>query len=374
MLLLTLREEVVCAIILLYLIFYYLFNKIKDKEMLFLKLASISLMHVLLDIITVITVNNRDVVPDFVNHVLHILFYVTGIGFGICFYNYIINFSAFYKHARLLRGLGYGMLGLFLVMQFFLPVEYLQGNQTAYSYGPLVILGYATFLVLCTICLILLLASRKSLERRIRWALIPILIIMYIGIIAQALVPELLLTGADVTLICIGAFVALDNPERDFVKQALWDFPTGLKNRNCFSRDLPRYASFKRKKRDTVIGFIVADLNNLKIVNDTYGHQEGDRFIAAAAAILRKNLTSAENVYRIGGDEFIAVYLSPNDKVISAEMEKVVYMCSQVQNFSVPLQIAMGYASGSISDNLEEIIKLADKQMYTNKKNFKITE
>ncbi len=371
MILLTLREEIVCAVILLYLIFYYLFNKIKDKEMLFLKLASISLMHVLLDIITVITVNNRDVVPDSVNHVLHILFYVTGIGFGICFYNYIIDFSAFYKHARLLKKLGYGMLSFFLIMQFFLPVEYLQGNQTAYSFGPLVILGYATFLIICTVCLILLIASRKSLERRIRWALIPILIIMYIGIIAQAIVPELLLTGADVTLICIGAFVALDNPERDFVKQALWDFPTGLKNRNCFIRDLPRYASFKRKKRDTVIGFIVADLNYLKTVNDTYGHQEGDRFIAAAAAILRENLVSAENVYRVGGDEFIAVYLSPNEEVIVAEMEKVTRLCSEVQGFSVPLQIAMGYASGNISDDSNEIIKLADQRMYAHKKNFK---
>lgn len=88
--LLILREEIVSAIILLFLIFYYIVNKVKDKEMLFLKLSGLALCHVIFDIITVITVNNREVVSEPVNRFFHICFYVTGILFAMWFYNYVV--------------------------------------------------------------------------------------------------------------------------------------------------------------------------------------------------------------------------------------------------------------------------------------------
>ena len=77
--LLILREELLCVMILVFLMLYYIFNKVKDKEMLFLRLSSVSLLHVLLDIITVMTVNHLDTVPELVNRFLHILFYLSGI-------------------------------------------------------------------------------------------------------------------------------------------------------------------------------------------------------------------------------------------------------------------------------------------------------
>ena len=195
--LLILREELICIIILIFLIFYYVINKVKDKEMLFLKLSCVALAHVVFDIITVITVNNRAFVPDIVNRALHICFYLTGILFAIWFYNYIVHLAARYKYMQIYQQAGYALLLLFTLLLLFLPMEYERGHGTDYSYGPLAIVGYAIFLLYCTACIGMLLFSRKRLKQRIRRALIPMLLVMYVAVILQAIVPELLMTGGD---------------------------------------------------------------------------------------------------------------------------------------------------------------------------------
>ena len=366
--LLILREEIICAIILIFLIFYYLINKVKDKDMLFLKISLLALVHIFFDAITVITVNNRDAVSDTINRLLHIGFYITGLLFSIWFYNYIIQLTVRYKYVRKMKNIGYVIFILFVVSLLFLPMEYVEGNGTNYSYGPLAILGYALFLLYCTTCVIMLFIGRKKLDKRVRRSLTPMLLAMYIAVIMQAIIPELLMTGGNVTLICIALFVALDNPDKDFMKQALWDFSTGLNNRNCYNRDIAKYVDqAEGKKRSKKIGFVVCDMNYLKTINDQYGHAEGDKLLAAAAETLRTHLKSAENVYRLGGDEFVAVYLSPEDSVVATEIENVQTACASVNISIIPLSIAMGYASGQISENIDSIFKQADQNMYEHK-------
>ncbi|MBQ4565975.1 MAG: GGDEF domain-containing protein [Oscillospiraceae bacterium] len=366
--LLILREELICVIILVFLIFYYVVNKVKDKEMLFLKISCSALINIIFDILTVITVNNRDTVPDPINRALHICFYITGLLFAMLFYHYIIQLTVRYKYVHTLKNVGYGIFVAFAFLLLFLPMEYETGKGTDYSYGPLAFLGYALFLLYCTACLVMLLAARKRLDQRIRRALIPMLVAMYVAVILQAMIPELLMTGGIATIICIALFVALDNPDKDYMKQALWDLPTGLNNRNCYNRDLARYTEQGGwKKGPRQIGFVVADLNYLKTVNDQHGHAEGDKLIAAAAGVLRTHLKSAEKVYRLGGDEFVAIYLSLDDRTPVAEMEKVLEACAAADIGPVPLSIAMGYASGPVDGDIDSIFQQADQRMYEHK-------
>lgn len=366
--LLILREEIVSAIILLFLIFYYIVNKVKDKEMLFLKLSGLALCHVIFDIITVITVNNREVVSEPVNRFFHICFYVTGILFAMWFYNYVVQLTVRYKYVRRIKTAGYVIFVLFVLLLLLLPMEYEKGVGTDYSYGPLAFIGYGLFLLYCSACVVMMIISWKTLEQRVRRALAPTLMFMYLGIILQAIIPELLMTGGNATLICIGLFVTLDNPDKDFMKQALWDFSTGLYNRNCYNRDLIRYAErYGEEKSKHRIGIIVADLNGLKNANDQYGHAEGDKLITAAANVLRTHLKSAEKVYRLGGDEFAALYLSPVDSKMAAEIENVQKACATVTDCAVSLSIAMGYASGRMDEDLDSIFQQADQRMYAHK-------
>lgn len=366
--LLILREEVLCAIILLFLQVYYAVNKVQSSNALFPKIAIIAFLHVLLDGITVITVNNMDVVPDIVNRLLHIAFYITGVLFGKMLYNHVLNLCGFYRFIARLKNAGYVLLIAFSALLFFLPMEYVDGTYTNYSYGPLAIIGYALFLFYCGASLILLLCSYQKLDRRTRVVMIPILSTLVIAVIAQAICTELLITGASVTLVTLGLFVSLDNPDRGYMEQALWDYATGLKNRNSCERELKQaFVLALSRKKATRAGFLVADINDLKLINDTCGHQEGDRLISTAADILRTHLKTAENIYRMGGDEFLAVYYSPDDIVVAAEIKNVVQACRDTNQFTVPLSMAIGYTSGVMDGGTDALVKAADQAMYKNK-------
>lgn len=108
-------------------------------------------------------------------------------------------------------------------------------------------------------------------------------------------------------------------------------------------------------------------MNYLKIVNDQYGHAEGDKLITAASHVLRTHLKSAEKIYRLGGDEFVAIYLSRDDSTMIAEIENVQNACTAVTDRAVPLSIAMGYASGRMDEAIDSIFQQADQRMYEHK-------
>lgn len=368
---LILREEIICAVIMLFLTFYYAINKVKDKEMLFLKLCFFGLLHILFDIITVITVNHRDTVPDPVNRIMHIGFYIFSVLFIITFFHYILRLSSLYKYAQTIKKISYIPFYLFILIMLFLPMEYIDGNGTSYSYGPLAFIGYGLFMLYCAASLFLLLYSRRELDRKTQLSLVPMIFAMCAAIIAQALIPELLLTSAGITFVCLGIFVALDNPDKDMQHQALWDYATGLKNKNCYTRDLEAYTHQFRKKVIPSIAFVIADMNHLKLVNDTYGHAEGDALIAAAADVLNKSLHSSQAIYRIGGDEFTAVYFSPNESILQAEIEKVHACCKQYTSSPVPLSIALGYAISADGEELSCVFERADRDMYEKKQAMK---
>lgn len=365
--LLILREELVCAIILSFLLFYYTTNKIKEKGLYFLKLISAALAHVLFDAITIITVNYRHVVPDSLNRAAHILFYAFGILFGYGLYRYTLSICAIHKRPRFVEWVSTAPLPIFFLLLLVLPMEYVEGRGTDYSYGPLAFAGYALFLAYCLVCVTLLIIFRKRVEPRAKWAILPMFVALCSAVIAQALIPELLMTSASVTFASVGMFVALDNPDKKYKEQALWDFLTGLKNRNSFDKDMEMYANRYGSGNRRRIGFLMADLNGLKQANDSYGHVEGDRLLSAAAEVLSGNLKLAEHIYRIGGDEFVAVYLSPDDDAVAAEIEQVRAGCKAVTDQVLPLEIAMGYVSGVANGAPEEILREADRLMYENK-------
>jgi len=365
--LLILREEILCLVILCFLISYYILHKMPDRNSPFLRLSIYGLIHVVFDIITVITVNHRDVVPDSLNRLLHILFYSSGILFILSLFHYILRIALPEKKARPLHYIGQIPFLIFLLILLFLPMEYVDTPAVSFSSGPLAYLGYTLFLLYSVSCLALILIFQKNLDNRVKNSFAPMTVVLTITVLVHAFIPHLLMTGGAATLVCLGLFVSLDNPDKGFQEQALWDFLTGLKNRNSFDRDLELYLNHRKRNKNSRIGFVVADMNYLKELNDRYGHIEGDRMLIAAAKVLQENLKTALTVYRMGGDEFTAVYLDPNDNVIAAEMARTKAACQMVNASPVPLTFAIGYSSGLLSEGVEDILQRADRQMYADK-------
>lgn len=366
MTMLILREEIVCMIVIIFIICYTAVYKIKDGDNSFMQVLLAALGHVIFDAITVVTVNNQEVVPAFVNKFLHLMYYFFSILFIMEFYKYIVRLTAPHNRQKVLINLRYIPFVAFLCLFFVLPIEYVDGRGTSYSYGPLVFAGYGMFVVYCIVCLALVLRYRTMLEVKIRYTLFPMLVVMLAVVMTQAFIPELLMTGAGVTFVCLGLFASFNNPAQQYREQALWDAATGIKNKNGYQKQLEIIE--KRYARKTVrIGFVVADMNGLKVINDNYGHIEGDKLIRAAASVLMNNLSSAHDIYRVGGDEFVAIYFYPDNEVVEKEILSVMMACEAYKDSPITLSIAMGYASGMYSEEYMNIYNEADEMMYRNK-------
>lgn len=370
MALLIVREEVVCMVVFIFLISYKHFYHDKKVEDDFMKIALLALAHVVFDMITVITVNKIDDVPPMINKVLHMIYYYFSLLFIMEFYNYVVKLTVAHSLVKKMRYIGYIPLSVFMILSYILPVEYVEGNGTNYSYGPLVFSGYGMFAVYCSVCLVLAISKRNTLDFRVRLAILPTTVMMVILVTIQAINPELLMTGAGVTIVCIGLFVTINNPVEAYIAQAYWDEASGVRNKNGFRKQL-EHMNQKYANKQVRVGFIVGDMNGLKVINDRYGHEEGDKLIKAAASVMLANFKSAYQIYRIGGDEFAVIYISPDDNVVQQEIEKMRIACEKYKGSPIALSIAVGYASDIYVPESMDIYNKADELMYENKAEIK---
>ncbi len=141
---------------------------------------------------------------------------------------------------------------------------------------------------------------------------------------------------------------------------------TGLYNRHYFANEIKRLEG----SREYPIAIISADLDNLKLINDTRGHAEGDKYLQACATLFKETLRGYDLLARVGGDEF-ALVLTRTDREtgenIMKRIESNVEKYNQT-NTTLPLSISMGLA---VSENpehlLEETFREADGLMYKEK-------
>lgn len=151
--------------------------------------------------------------------------------------------------------------------------------------------------------------------------------------------------------------------QKELNRLALIDQLTGLKNRNCFLRDIENF-----DRADFPLAFGIIDCNDLKIVNDTYGHEVGDEYIKIAGIVLKLSLPKSSKVYRIGGDEFIVTIPNTSEEQIEQLAKNFDAKSKTYSVNSIDLSIAYGFAmANSPDENLKQVLDEADKRMYENK-------
>ena len=371
--LLIVREEIVCLIILLFLWVNGHFYKMGKDHGSFQRMLVYAIGHVVFDIVTVLTVNSLDKVPLWFNFVAHVIFYLFAILFSQEFLCYVIALSYEKRIQKAVRIGSICPLVVYLVLLPVMPIVYLQGNGTNYSLGAAAFAGYGLAMAFFIGSGIILSVNYKKLAPHVRMALIPMLAILVAAECIQIAVPELLITGGAATIVTVGFFFSLENPADVFKQKLLIDALTGVKSRHSYEIEIQRMETEYARNRKIRFGLVFCDINNLKAVNDEHGHLEGDSYIGRIAQILMRDLRSAESIYRMGGDEFLAVYRGMDEAEIQRETDRVKADC-EAMSAETPYRmgVAIGCAvSGKEYATLRNVLRVADYLMYKNKADMK---
>lgn len=136
---------------------------------------------------------------------------------------------------------------------------------------------------------------------------------------------------------------------------------TGLYNRAYFEEELERL----NHSRILPISIIMGDVNNLKVVNDTFGHQHGDQLLIKIANILRSAFRQSDVISRFGGDEFSIILPNTSyDKGVEI-IKRVKKACQEKSTLTLFLSISLGIATKEhASQNINAVLRDAEAEMY----------
>lgn len=148
-------------------------------------------------------------------------------------------------------------------------------------------------------------------------------------------------------------------------KMAYVDELTGIGNRRAYDQEIQAILSGERKYDSLIVA--TADLNNLKYVNDHYGHGEGDALIRGASEIMTEFMEKRGVVFRTGGDEF-SIFLYDTDLSGYREILNQCMIRNQAFNEDHPYEMSLAIGHVQIQGrNILEAVKEADARMYEDK-------
>jgi diguanylate cyclase (GGDEF)-like protein/PAS domain S-box-containing protein len=142
------------------------------------------------------------------------------------------------------------------------------------------------------------------------------------------------------------------------------DTLTGLYNRGFFDETLRKID----REENLPISIIMGDLNGLKLVNDAFGHEEGDRLLCEAASLLRNACPPEGILARYGGDEFIMLLPQTGHGKTQKIVERIYDSFHRQTRHPIPVSISLGFGTkNDPSQSIGDIVQIAENWMYQRK-------
>lgn len=174
-----------------------------------------------------------------------------------------------------------------------------------------------------------------------------------------------------VSLAGCGVSLALKDYLKSMIQNSGFDV-SGVHNKKALEKKLQQL----QEEDDTLdTGIMMFDLNNLKVINDTYGHEEGDIFIQTFASFLTRILTEDSYLARFGGDEFLIIQKNASWSQLeqmNIRLQSMIDEYNQIADH--PLSYAVGYDISCKNHYylIMDLLKIADQKMYEDKKHKKL--
>ena len=160
--------------------------------------------------------------------------------------------------------------------------------------------------------------------------------------------------------------------EKELLALSLTDELTGIYNRRGFLTLAEQYIKLiDRQKKGIFI--LYADLDNLKTINDNFGHSEGDRALIDISNILQENYRKSDITARIGGDEFVVIPVGTTEEYVSTTITRLnkaieVHNFNEKRSYELSISIGIAFYNPEEPCTIEELLVKADKSMYDHKK------
>lgn len=151
--------------------------------------------------------------------------------------------------------------------------------------------------------------------------------------------------------------------EEKIIRDSLVDELTGLYNRRAYENHLIQYPDVPVEPEFV---YVVIDINGLKTVNDTYGHEAGDEVIRGAADCLKKSLGNRGKIFRTGGDEFVAILFSDENRLQGVLKDLDDLTLAWHGDIVPSLSLSVGYVTKNEfrDETVLELSRIADERMY----------
>lgn len=383
-----------CFAVIMFVEVWLCYPKHTRKNRIFRWMTTAVIVTEAMDIVTAFTITYGASVPRWLNWLANSAYFMTGL--FLCFLlDHYIESEIIPPEGRHI------LLRTNKVILFLMEISVLLNGvgkyyfeispQGEYLHGPLFLILHIASCYFVSCASVSLFANSRLLNLSQRFSGFLFVAFYYAAIVVQTFImPDVLLIMPTATLMVMITVFSLESP--DFVqlqntleeltktkkkleetsdkyyRLAYMDMMTGLKNRAAYSVKLDRLESGESK--DSVI-ILIADLNNLKYLNDNFGHLTGDEALKKVAEQLKKNFTDGCECYRIGGDEFAVLAYGISEEEFAKKYRRFREAVNEEsRRAEYPFSVAAGY------QNMDELtvsqaLKMADEKMYRDKKRSK---
>jgi diguanylate cyclase (GGDEF)-like protein len=179
-----------------------------------------------------------------------------------------------------------------------------------------------------------------------------------------------LMTFEDMTYELRRANRRLESAQNDLHQLVITDALTGMRNRRFFDEVIGRELQRHRRYR-TPLSIVFIDVDQFKKINDTLGHETGDRVLREVASFLLRHIREADYVFRWGGDEFLVLISCGEQEAMRRGRELQGAFAGSPQLASLPAGVALSIGCVEVPVDTEDIMPLvqaADERMYVDKK------
>jgi diguanylate cyclase (GGDEF) domain len=272
------------------------------------------------------------------------------------FYVYL-SISAFFSYLAL----------LFILYPFNL-IYYIDENNY-YHHGNLYWITYLYYFFFSILNFFAIMTNRRDFKFRMLLSFSVLSVVPFISLIIQMGIYNLIPNTFSYGLFAIAIYLVFVNNQEFAVQDARYDKMTGVYNRSTYLDMLDN--EFRDLKS---CGVVFYDINNLKYMNDTYGHAVGDQAIIRVANSLKVNNPANAYSFRIGGDEFVTIFKDCTKE----DIEKFLFewknnLADIIKNDQYKIDVAYGYSYAKGTFLIDRLIKEADTNMYSLKKKIKET-